>query len=224
MNFRTNTAFPRNDRLEKIVAKHYSSSLPYHNFHHVINTLSFGNDILHDCHKEDIELNQKVVYLGILFHDAGYSEDHTSLGFKTKESYSADLAESILSKERYSDSDIAAVKKAILSTEIDATFTTPEHQAVRAADLSGMAANYEIFLINSVKLKKEHELLRDCEISWENWKKVSIEVVKGFIATEIPLTKFFKKQGNRSAFEKAVRNNLERLSDERSQPEISIDF
>ena len=59
--------------------------LHYHNFQHVLNTLEFGSKILIDCQSEQVTLRKQIVYLAILFHDAGFSEDHTSLGFETKE-------------------------------------------------------------------------------------------------------------------------------------------
>ena len=127
------------------------------------------------------------MYLAILFHDAGYFEDHERLGFETKEKYSANLAESVLSRDDYPQLEIEAVKNAIISTEKNATFETAEQQAVRAADLFGMAASYDVFLLNNIKLKKEHEYLSKSIISWGAWRKVSIDVVKDFVAQDIPL-------------------------------------
>ena len=218
MNASDKIIFERDNNLERLAEAYYDSRLHYHNFQHVLNTLEFGNRILIDCQSEQVTLRKQIVYLAILFHDAGYSEDHTSLGFETKERYSANLAENVLITENYSPTEIKAVKEAIVSTERHATFKTAEQQAVRAADLSGMAASYDIFLLNSVRLKKEHEYLSNSRISWDAWKKVSIDVVKDFITYDIPLTGYFKKSDSSSQFSIAVEKNLERFAAESVEP------
>ena len=210
--------FDRDSNLEKIAETYYDSRLHYHNFQHILHTLAFGSKILLDCQSEHVTLKKDIVYLAILFHDAGYSEDHIHLGFETKEKYSANLAESVLRTENYPPTEIRAVKEAIVSTERNATFKTAEQQAVRAADLFGMAANYDIFLLNSVKLKKEHEYLSKSKISWDAWKKVSIDVVKDFITHDIPLIGYFKKSDSGSEFSIAVEKNLKRFTAESVEP------
>jgi len=210
--------FERDSNLEKIAEAYYDSRLHYHNFQHILNTLAFGSKILIDCQSEHVTLRKDIVYLAILFHDAGYSEDHTRLGFETKERYSANLAENVLVTENYPPTEIKAVKEAIVSTERNATFKTTEQQAVRAADLLGMAASYDIFLLNSVKLKKEHEYLSNSRISWDAWKKATIDVVRDFITHDIPLIRYFKKSNSSSQFSIAVEKNLERFAAESIEP------
>ena len=224
MKNKNGSIFNRSDKLEKIVKTLYNPELSYHNFQHVINTLYFGTEIIQDCLKENIPVNAKVVYLAILFHDAGYFEDHIGLGFKTKEAYSAALAEKTLTKENYSSPEIYEIKNAILSTEKNASFESAEQQVVRAADLSGMAADYNTFLINSINLKNEYEFLSGSKISWENWKTATISTVEEYISSEIPLTEYFKKRGGESPFEKGVRKNLRRLHRETIRPEIPNRF
>ncbi len=210
--------FERDSNLERIAEAYYDPRLHYHNFQHILNTLAFGSKILLDCQSENVTLRKEIVYLAILFHDAGYSEDHTHLGFETKEKYSANLAESVLVTENYPPTEIRLVKEAIVSTERNATFPTAEQQAVRAADLFGMAASYEVFLLNSVKLKKEHEYLSKSKLSWDAWKKASIDVVKDFITHDIPLIGYFKKSDNSSKFSIAVEKNLNRFTTEPVEP------
>ena len=177
-----------------------------------------GSKILKDCQSENVPLDKNIVYLAILFHDAGYFEDHERLGFETKEKYSANLAESVLLREDYPQLEIEAVKNAIISTEKNATFETAEQQAVRAADLFGMAASYDVFLLNNIKLKKEHEYLSKSIISWDAWKKVSIDVVKDFVTQDIPLIDYFKKSESGSQFSIAVEKNLDQFAAESAEP------
>ena len=54
---------------------------------------------MEDCASENINVDEKIVNIAILFHDAGYQENHTSLGFSTKESYSAFLAKEFLKEK-----------------------------------------------------------------------------------------------------------------------------
>jgi predicted metal-dependent HD superfamily phosphohydrolase len=218
MNAPTKIIFERDSNLEGLAEAYYDSRLHYHNFQHVLDTLAFGNKILKDCYSENVPLNKNIVYLAILFHDAGYFEDHQRLGFETKEKYSANLAESVLVRENYPQLEVEAIKNAIISTEKDATFETAEQQAVRAADLFGMAESYDIFLLNNIKLKKEHEYLNKSRVSWDAWKKVSVDVVKDFITPDIPLIGYFKKSDSSSQFSLAVEKNLERFTAESVEP------
>ena len=220
MNSLNENIFNRQYGLEKQVQELYDPALPYHNFNHILNTLEFAENIVKDCLNQNISINSEIVYLAVLFHDAGYYENHTSLGFETKEAYSAELAGKILSQYRYSESDIDRIKEAILSTEKNATFETPEQKAVRAADLAGMADSYSFFLINNLRLKAEYELLNNSILSWDSWKKASTSLVEEFVSSEICLTDYFQKRGETSPFEDAVRKNLTELSLESEQPKM----
>jgi hypothetical protein len=51
------------------------------------------------CLKEGVPINGEVVYYALLFHDAGYHENHASMGFTSKEVYSAHLAVQCLRAE-----------------------------------------------------------------------------------------------------------------------------
>ena len=84
-----------------------------------------------------------------------------------------------------------------------------------------MAASYDIFLLNNIKLKKEHEYLSKSIISWGAWKKVSIDVVKDFVAQDIPLIDYFKKSDTSSQFSIAVEKNLERFAAESTEPSLA---
>jgi len=220
MNSLNENIFNRQYRLETQVQALYDPILPYHNFNHILSTLEFAENIVKDCLKQNININPEIVYLAVLFHDAGYYKNHADLGFKTKEAYSAELAGEVLSQYHYSESDIGRIKEAILSTEKNATFETPEQKAVRAADLAGMADSYSFFLTNNLRLKAEYELLNNSSLSWDNWKKASTNLVEEFVSSEIYLTDYFRKRGETSPFEDAVRKNLTELSLESEQPEI----
>jgi hypothetical protein len=135
----------RNPHLEKVAAELYSDQMPYHNFNHVLGTLAAAELLVERCLKEDIPITGEVVYYALLFHDAGYHENHFSKGFTSKEEHSAHLAVQCLRAEAIPEDTIERVIAAILSTQRDAQFTSNEEKAVRAADLAGLASDYKNF-------------------------------------------------------------------------------
>ena len=86
----------RNKQLEAQARALYSDALPYHNFDHIQDTLQSAAMVVERCQEEHIRIDAEVVYFALLFHDAGYQDDHLARGFATKERYSAALAEPIL--------------------------------------------------------------------------------------------------------------------------------
>ena len=91
-----------------------------------------GEVLVERCLREGVPINREVVYCALLFHDAGYHEDHISKGFTSKEEYSAHLAVQCLRAKAIPEDTIKRVVAAILSTERDAQFTSNEEKAVRA--------------------------------------------------------------------------------------------
>ena len=208
----------RDEALETKARALYSDALPYHNFAHIQDTLESADTIVLRCQQENIRIDAKVVYFALLFHDAGYHEDHIALGYQNKELYSVALASPILDYHCVPAGFVKKVGKAILATERNARFVSAEHKAVRAADLAGLAAEYDRFLQSSLKLKREFEVLHEKSISWSSWQTVSQDVVGFYLSQEIRLTSYFHDENGESAFHKAVRENLARLLDEREEP------
>src|SRR5690606_30082592 len=135
-----------------------------------------------------------------------------------KERYSAVLAEPVLRRFGVSSAQIEKTTSAILATERDASFVTAEQKAVRAADLSGLAAPYPVFLQSSIKLKREHEFLHHRALTWHAWKEVTREVLGFYLAQEIRLTSYYHDETGESAFHKSVRANLAQLLREEREP------
>lgn len=211
----------RDAQLEAKAKALYSDELPYHNFSHILDTLNSAGIILTRCARENIRIDARAVYFALLFHDAGYHEDHVAKGYKNKELYSVKLAQETLREHGLSASLLDKVSKAILATERNASFVSAEHKAVRAADLSGLAAEYERFLESSIKLKREHGYLNQQPISWSRWQSVSREVIGFYLSQEIRLTSYFHDENGESAYHKAVRQNLARLLSEPREPRIN---
>lgn len=202
------------DTLMKAAAELYDDRLAYHNFSHIDFVFRAADTILERCRRYGITLNEEVVYIALLFHDAGFFEDHVALGYDSKEAYSADLAAGVLADHGYADDVIAAVKQAILGTHFDGHCASNEDRAVRMADLSGLAADYEIFLENAVKLRSEYELLTGDPIDWNTWKDVAVERLLLFIREDMELTDEEYDDNGDSLFRQAVMKNVERLRKE----------
>ncbi len=208
----------RDGELEAAAAALYSDALPYHNFAHVQDTLVAATVILERCRTENIRVDPGVVYYALLFHDAGYQEDHQAHGYETKERYSAALARRVLAGRGVLQGQIDKTVGAILATERDAHFVSAEQKAVRAADLSGLAAPYPRFLASSLSLKREHEILHGEHLSWSNWQSISARVLGFYLTQEIRLTSYFYDARGESAYHAAVRENLSRLLAEPAEP------
>ena len=109
--------------IEQRASAMYRSKLPYHNFGHAITVTRYAERIVEKCKREGVPLDEKVVYYALIFHDAGYHEDHLALGFETKEAYSAHLSEHALRDYGVDEETINKVKIAILATHVDANTT-----------------------------------------------------------------------------------------------------
>lgn len=160
------------------------------------------------------------MYSALLFHDAGYHPDHRARGFATKERFSVALAAPILRQYGVAAAQIEKTLAAILATERDGIVVSAEQKAVRAADLSGLAAAYPTFLRSSLKLKCEHELLFQRRLSWPDWQRASREVLGYYLTQEIRLTSYYRDDNGASAFHQAVRSNLTRLLEEPAEPPL----
>lgn len=200
--------------LERRAASLYRADLPYHNFGHAMETIANGRKIVRRCREEGIRIDEAVVYYALLFHDAGYHEDHLARGFETKETYSAHLAARALADLHIPAKVIDKVTAAILSTARYGAFRTAEQKAVRAADLAGLAAAYPVFRANTEKLRREHELLTGERVEWRDWVAGVSEVIGFYLSQEIRLTSYFTDTDGESVFHRRARANLERLRNE----------
>ncbi len=140
------------------------------------------------------------------------------MGFDTKEALSARIARDILEKKPSPDGFIEKVEKAILCTTRDASCTTTEENAVRAADLSGLAADYSVFRQNTLLLKQEFEFLCGQKVGWEQWIERATTIIGGYLRQELQLTQFYSGQPGHSPFHKKIKQNLLQLNAEVSPP------
>lgn len=205
----------RNDALEARASALYDAALPYHNFAHALDAVQAGELLVQRCRDDGVPIDANVVYYALLFHDAGYHEDHAGLGYATKEEYAAALACRVLADFGVDAQSIARTAAAILATRRDAVFQTNEEKAVRAADLAGLAADYPVFRASSERLKREWEILHGVEIPWRQWIDGTREVIEFFLAQDIRLTRYYLDEHGDSAFHKRAQANMRRLYQEK---------
>lgn len=211
INSESKTEFFRKPEAERVAEKIYSNELPYHNFSHAEEAVENGRIIVQNCRKENLPVDEKVVYYANLFHDGGFHENHKERGFSSKEEYSAHLAGQALKALGEDNEIISQVQSAIWATHRDKKFVTNEEKAVRASDLAEMAKDYETFLGNAMKLKLETEMMSGQNISWEEWKNRVKKLVEFYLSQDIHLTSAHDDENGDSVWHKKVKENLERF-------------
>lgn len=208
------------EAFKQAAAALYSPALPYHNFQHALAVARVADTIVARCHAEGVSVDGDVVWLGALFHDAGFHEDHARLGFPHKEAYSAELARREMVRRGLPEHTIAQVCDAILSTHCDGVCGSNESRALRAADLAGLAADYPVFKRNSVRLKEEYEMLAGTRVPWLEWRGQSADRVELFLRQDLYLTRDYYDAARQSVFHARARENLRRL---RADPTDAVD-
>src|SRR3989344_22572 len=98
-------------KLKKIARRFYSETLPYHNFEHVLETIKNARVIMENCKKDSIMPDEDVIYVSLLFHDAGYHENHEQKGYASKEDYAAAIAEKALKGQGLLKDKISKIKR-----------------------------------------------------------------------------------------------------------------
>lgn len=166
-------------------AEELYTDLPYHNFDHVMETLETAMEIVWECFSLGIKVNVQVIYYAMLLHDAGYYEDHEKEDFNTKEAYSAHLAEKELKNYDFNQEFIDKVKKCILGTHMDAKLNTREEKIVRSADIYNVSDEYSVFLDKNITLKKEVEEMSGEELSWNDWKDNTKEILEKYLSHDL---------------------------------------
>ncbi|RME34809.1 MAG: HD domain-containing protein [Gammaproteobacteria bacterium] len=201
-------------RIEQEARRHYDPELPYHNFGHVQRTLADAERLLARYREQGIPVDEDVVRYALLFHDAGYREDHSALGYPSKEAYSAAIAREHLGRHGMPESFIEQVERAILATEHQARGETLEERIVRAADLYQLAADYEVFRENSERLRREAALLTGREQGDGEWRERVERIVGSYAAEDLDLGPWFRDRGTGDSFPELIRENLRRYLEE----------
>lgn len=169
--------------LELMASKHYAD-IPFHNFDHIKDVLKYAEEIMEQCEKEGIVINKEVVKTALLFHDAGYHENHKEKGFLDKEAYSASIAQQEMEKIGYSSEFISEVKMSIMTTMKNGEPATNEQKLTRISDISNLFGKYEKFMDYNILLKKEVKYMNNKSYSWSEWKNIMKNVMEFYASQD----------------------------------------
>lgn len=191
------------------IAKKYYTALPYHNFQHALQVRKNAIRFARRCRKYNIPINQEVIEIAALFHDAGYWEVK-----KDKEEHSAKIAEIELKKVGYPEKFINKIKKTIMATKGGWPLRTAEQKVIRAADLLSFAAGYKKFWEASKRIQKEYGILYKTDrFPVKKWT----ELVESYLKPDIQLTPKYKSD----KFHVKARRNIERFLKDKQTKTLS---
>lgn len=196
------------DLLEAATAL-YDPALRYHNASHALRAVTWGERLLRVCSQAGVRVDATVVRLALLFHDAGYGTDLSTVGCPDAESYAAALARRTLTG-RIAPPVLDAIEAAIQGTRLTTQPDTLEGMVVRAADLADLAADYETFAANSEALREEHERLSETRLSLADWGESVDRLLSAYLEERLWPLELLDDGSEQSGFHSAAKANLRR--------------
>jgi len=162
--------------------KQYRPDFDYHNWDHAL-AVTYGTEVI----ATKLEARGLVIAKGALavaaaWHDAGYHEDHLAKGFKTKELYSAALLDDFLEDKPVGELEKAIMRSAIIATWAGHTdLRTPYELILHRSDIANIGGPTDEFIENSLKLRKETELITGKPLNWQKY----VDGAAGFITATV---------------------------------------
>lgn len=153
--------------------EHYTDAIEYHNWSHVEAVMAGVEALSERAETRGITLAKEALLVAAAWHDAGFHEDHVSLGFETKEHYSAYLADTFLQSKDIDESTRRLVERAILGTIHSAVREDLDTLCLHRADVANIGGDYPTFLKNNIALWREHLTMTGTGIAWDEWVKSS---------------------------------------------------
>lgn len=199
-----------------LAAQHYySDRLPYHNWSHAVAVMEEVDKLSERLSRRTRRLARGALHIAAAWHDAGFHEDHTKLGFETKEHYSAALAEHYLKAQGADDSTRKVVRVAILGTIHSAERPSINAVILHRADVANIGDTYKNFLAANIKLWHEHSLLNGTPVSWADHQRSSARFVE-FSAQESlrELPRLGEPIGQPDSYDTNARRNAQLLLQE----------
>lgn len=206
---------PAQSQLTKVAAGYYSQELPYHNFNHAVSAAQEGRRLAKLCRAEGLSPNEQVINLALLFHDAGYHEDHAALGFESKEAYSADIARRELTRMGVESSMVGMVCHAILGTRIPHGHLcrSLEDLIVRRADVVNIGGPFQPFFANTILLWHEWDMMNNHK-TWPQWQEFNNYILSHYLDERLAVWKGDLLPDGKSKFVSQLGRNLEQLMKE----------
>jgi predicted metal-dependent HD superfamily phosphohydrolase len=148
----------------------YNPDLPYHNWNHAEAVLENSKWICRELGKRSIKVNEPIVYVADIWHDAGYSDPEAN-NFETKEHYSAFLAGQYLEQQDFPDWFKEGISDSILGTRHGVPRPKIEALVVHRSDILNLGGLGSIFLQNAEKIWREEMMLTGESIPWEEFRQ-----------------------------------------------------
>jgi predicted metal-dependent HD superfamily phosphohydrolase len=195
--------------------QYYNPELPYHSWRHAEEVMANATTILDEFlggrrrFGPAMRIDRGPILIAAAHHDDRH--DHPdNAQFPSKEHYAAHLAEEALTG-KIDEATLQAIRGMILATEFQVSRKTYEEKVLHYADVWGMAAPYETFLDQNVRLWQEAG-----RPPWEGYKKRARKVIA--VTVDESLREFSPMTAVWGAdpyyFPIRARNNLERFTDE----------
>jgi predicted metal-dependent HD superfamily phosphohydrolase len=195
--------------------RYYNPNLPYHNWHHaeevMANVVTILDEFLGGRRNlgPATRIDRGPILIAAAHHDDLHDHPDNAL-YLSKEHYAAELAKRALVDE-VDMSTLHSIGEMILATEFQAPRKTPEEKILHYADVWGMAAPYERFLDQNVRLWQEAG-----RPPWQGYKKHASKVIAVTIKESFrefcPMTAPWG--ADPYFFPLRARSNLERFTDE----------
>lgn len=192
----------------------YSPELPYHNWDHAM-------DAVRDAEAFNSRLQRRTgrivgggaLMVAMAWHDTGYHEDQVSMGFETKEHYSAHLSRAYLESVQASEEFIVQIEAGILATRHGVERSTDLELLAHRADISNIGDNFQRFVMSNLKLRREHEALTGEKVPWDEWvarTQAYVDFLVDESRRELPL--LGESIGSFGSFDTRARENMARLA------------
>lgn len=160
--------------------EHYTAALPYHNWEHAQMVMEDVRMLSTRLAKRNIPVDESPLLIAAAWHDAGFHEDHLSLGFETKEHYSAWLFKEYAHTARIGRECVSIVEKAILGTIHGASRDDVNTLVLHRSDVQNIGGPTDAFLRASVKLWREQTLVQG-PVSWDDFKASSRGYIRAMV-------------------------------------------
>jgi len=185
--------------------------LPYHSWEHVEETRQAASTLVSRCKAAGVEADQVALDHAIICHDLLYAVEPRYLAFGSREEFAARYAYTTLRELGAPEAHARKVENIILATHAMAEPKSVEEILMRAADLSGIAGEYEEFKRNTHKLHAEAQALRGREIPFKEFVINNLNFLSLYAWRYLELTPQAHNQGGSSVWHSQAMDNITRL-------------
>lgn len=193
-----------------------ADEMPYHNIGHPQDVRDHARKLVERCKKAGISVEELVVELGALLHDALSDVDPKLFGHDSSESLAAFVSKNLLINLGVPLETAEKVSQGIKATNALVNPQTVEEKILRAADLREMSASYNEFRANSLKLKHEAELRRGVTIDLWSSTVSQCKYLQLYLWRMIELTPDALDSDGRSVWHTIAMRNILGLAEESS--------